>query len=50
MRYLRLECSQLPSLRAKRSNPQQRAGRYGLLRRFAPRNDEKYDLILLAAF
>src|SRR5690242_1787738 len=28
-----------PSLRAKRSNPAIRLWRYGLLRRFAPRND-----------
>src|SRR5688572_14222082 len=29
-----------PSLRAKRSNPSFRLPRHGLLRRFAPRNDE----------
>src|SRR4029453_738939 len=29
-----------PSLRAKRSNPPVRLRHYGLLRRFAPRNDE----------
>src|SRR5262249_52593616 len=30
-----------PSLRAKRSNPSSRQGTHGLLRRFAPRNDEE---------
>jgi hypothetical protein len=31
----------LSSLRAKRSNPRLNAGKDGLLRRFAPRNDEE---------
>jgi hypothetical protein len=32
---------QFPSLRAQRSNPSSPQTQYGLLRRFAPRNDEK---------